>query len=122
MCRILKGHHPNSVFVDAVFKRIGVDRDRYFVGVPRKRGYVSKHKLRDSTSAIILLQRTMLDPQKTLEREALLKRNREIRDELAQIDCNIREIKAQLPLEEQLCLKLRRFMTPMFLNWRARFE
>ena len=23
MCRILNGHHPNSVFVDAVFKRIG---------------------------------------------------------------------------------------------------
>jgi hypothetical protein len=46
MCRILKGHHPNSVFVDAVFKRIGVDRDRYFDGVPRKRVYVSKHKLK----------------------------------------------------------------------------
>jgi hypothetical protein len=44
MCRILKGHHPNSVFADAVFKRI--DRDRYFDGVPRKRGNVSKHKLK----------------------------------------------------------------------------
>jgi len=46
MCRILKGHHPNSVFVDAVFKRIGVDRNSYFDGVPRKRVYVSKHKLK----------------------------------------------------------------------------
>ena len=52
----------------------------------------------------------MLDPQKTLEREALLKRNREIRTELAQIECNIRELEAQLPIEEQLRLKLRRFI------------
>jgi hypothetical protein len=52
----------------------------------------------------------MLDPQKTLEREALLKRNREIRAELAQIECNIRELEAQLPIEEQLSLKLRRFI------------
>jgi hypothetical protein len=50
----------------------------------------------------------MLDPEKTLEREALLKRNREIRAELAQIERNIRELEAQLPIEEQLSLKLRR--------------
>jgi type II secretory pathway component PulM len=52
----------------------------------------------------------MLDPEKTLERQALLKRNREIRAELAQIERNIRELEAQLPIEEQLCLKLRRFI------------
>ena len=52
----------------------------------------------------------MLDPQKTLEREALLKRNREIRAELAQIEHNIRELEGQLPIEEQLTLKLRRFI------------
>jgi hypothetical protein len=52
----------------------------------------------------------MLDPQKTLEREALLKRHREIQSELAQIECNIREIEARLPVEEQLSLKLRRFI------------
>ena len=52
----------------------------------------------------------MLDPQKALEREALLKRNREIRAELAQIERNIRELEAQLPIEEQLRLKLRRFI------------
>jgi hypothetical protein len=52
----------------------------------------------------------MLDPQKTHEREALLKRNRDIRAELAQIERNIRELEAQLPIEEQLCLKLRRFI------------
>ena len=48
----------------------------------------------------------MLDPQKTREREALLKRNREIRAELAQIERNIRELEARLPIEEQLSLKL----------------
>jgi hypothetical protein len=52
----------------------------------------------------------MLDPQKTLEREALLKRHREIQAELAQIERNIRECEAQLPLEEQLSLKQRRFI------------
>jgi hypothetical protein len=51
----------------------------------------------------------MLDRQKSLEREVLLKRNREIRAELAQFARNIRELEAQLPIEEQLCLKLRRF-------------
>jgi hypothetical protein len=51
----------------------------------------------------------MLDPQKTREREALLKRQREIQAELAQIERNILELEAQLPLGEQLSLKLRRF-------------
>ena len=37
----------------------------------------------------------MLDPQKTLEREALLKRLREIHTELAQIERNMRELEAQ---------------------------
>jgi hypothetical protein len=52
----------------------------------------------------------MLDPQKTHEREALLKRYHEIQAELAQIERNIREIEARLPVEEQLSLKLRRFI------------
>ena len=52
----------------------------------------------------------MLDPQKTLEREALLKRNRELQAEIAQHERNIRELEAQLPIEEQLSLKLRRFI------------
>jgi hypothetical protein len=52
----------------------------------------------------------MLDPQKALEREALLKRLREIHTELAQIKRNMRELEAQLPIEEQLRLKLRRFI------------
>ena len=52
----------------------------------------------------------MLNPQKTLEREALLKRHREIQAELAQIESNIRQLEAQLPIEEQLRLKLRRFI------------
>jgi hypothetical protein len=38
----------------------------------------------------------MPDPEKTREREALLKRIREIRTERAQIERNIREIEAQL--------------------------
>ena len=64
----------------------------------------------------------MLDPQKTLERGALLRRNREIQAELAQIERNLREREARLPIEEQLCLKLRRFKRPRFLSWRARLE
>ena len=51
----------------------------------------------------------MLNPQKTLEREALLTRQREIQAELAQIERNLREGEARLPIEEQLRLKLRRF-------------
>jgi hypothetical protein len=42
----------------------------------------------------------MLDPEKTREREALLKRIREIQTERAQIERNIRELEAQLPIEE----------------------
>jgi hypothetical protein len=63
----------------------------------------------------------MLDPQKTLERETLLKRIREINAELAQIERNIREIEARLPIEEQLRLKLRRLRTRC-LSYRVRLE
>jgi hypothetical protein len=52
----------------------------------------------------------MLNPQKTLEREALLKRIRELDAEIAQHERNLREGEARLPLEEQLRLKLRRFI------------
>ena len=52
----------------------------------------------------------MLDPQKTLEREALLKRIRELDAEIAQHERNLREGEARLPLEQQLRLKLRRFI------------
>jgi hypothetical protein len=52
----------------------------------------------------------MLDPQKTLEREALLRRHRELQAEIAQHQRNLREGEARLPIEEQLCLKLRRFI------------
>jgi hypothetical protein len=48
----------------------------------------------------------MLNPQKTLEREALLKRHGELQAEIAQIERNIREGEARLPIEEQLRLKL----------------
>ena len=47
----------------------------------------------------------MLDPQKIREREALLKRHGEI-----QAERNMREGEARLPIEEQLSLKLRRFI------------
>jgi hypothetical protein len=50
----------------------------------------------------------MLDPQKTLEREAMLKRIRELDAQIAQIERNLREGEARLPVEEQLSLKLRR--------------
>ena len=50
----------------------------------------------------------MLDPQKTLEREALLKRHRELNAEIAQHERNMREGEARLPIEEQFSLNLRR--------------
>jgi hypothetical protein len=46
----------------------------------------------------------MLDPKKTLEREAMLKRIRELDAEVAQHDRNMREGEARLPIEEQLSL------------------
>ena len=52
----------------------------------------------------------MLNPQKTLEREAMLKRIRELDAEIAQHERNMREGEARLPIEEQLSLKLRRFI------------
>jgi hypothetical protein len=52
----------------------------------------------------------MLDPQKTREREALIKRHREIQAELAQIERTIQELEARLPIAEQVRLKLRRFI------------
>jgi hypothetical protein len=52
----------------------------------------------------------MLDPQKTPEREALLKRIRELDAEIARYERNLREREARLPIEEQLRLKLRRFI------------
>ena len=44
----------------------------------------------------------MLNPQKTLEREALLKRIHELDAEIAQRERNLREGEARLPIEEQL--------------------
>jgi hypothetical protein len=52
----------------------------------------------------------MLDPQKTLERQELLRRHRELQAEIAQHERNLREGEARLPVEEQLRLKLRRLV------------
>ena len=52
----------------------------------------------------------MLNPQKTLEREQLLKRIRELDAEIAPHERNLREGEARLPIEDQLSLKLRRFI------------
>ena len=52
----------------------------------------------------------MLNPQKTLEREQLLKRIRELDAEIAPHERNLREGEARLPIEEQLSLKLQRFI------------
>ena len=52
----------------------------------------------------------MLDSQEKLEREALLKRIRELYAEIAQHERNMREGEARLPIEEQLRLKLWRFI------------
>jgi hypothetical protein len=51
-----------------------------------------------------------LDPQRTREREAVLKRHREIQAKIAQHERNLRDGEARLPIEEQLSLKLRRFI------------
>ncbi len=52
----------------------------------------------------------MLNPQKTLEREELLKPMRELNAEIAQLERNSREDEARLPIEEQLRLYLRRLI------------
>jgi len=52
----------------------------------------------------------MLDPQKTLERQELLRRHRELEAEIAQHERNLREGEARLSIEEHLTLKLRRFI------------
>jgi hypothetical protein len=52
----------------------------------------------------------MLNPQKAPEREALLKRIRELDAEIAQLERNLREGEARLPIEEQLRLNLRRLI------------
>jgi hypothetical protein len=52
----------------------------------------------------------MLDPEKTLERETMLKRIRELDAEVAQHERNMREGEARLPIEEQLRLNLRRLI------------
>jgi hypothetical protein len=64
----------------------------------------------------------MLSPQKTLEREAMLKRIRELNAEIAQHECNLREGEARLPIEEQLRLKLGGSLKPTFLSRRVRFR
>jgi hypothetical protein len=56
------------------------------------------------------LRKRYAGPRKTRERQTLLKRIREIHAERAQIERNIQEIEAQLPIDEQLCLNLRRFI------------
>ena len=62
----------------------------------------------------------MLDPQKTLEREALLRRIHELDAEIAQHARNMWEGEARLPIEEQLRLKLRQFIEaniPELAGW-----
>jgi hypothetical protein len=54
---------------------------------------VSQRKVRRANQP---LRRVMLDPQKTLEREALLRRHRELQAEIEQHDRNIREGEARL--------------------------
>ena len=49
----------------------------------------------------------MLNPEKTLEREALLKRIRELDAEIAQHERYLREGEARWPIEEQVREQLR---------------
>jgi hypothetical protein len=50
------------------------------------------------TPAVTGFEGFMLDPQKTLEREALLKRIRELNAEIVQHELNLREGEARLPI------------------------
>ena len=52
----------------------------------------------------------MLNPQKTFEPQELLRRYRELQTEIAQHERNMREGEARLAIEEQVRLKLRRFI------------
>jgi hypothetical protein len=52
----------------------------------------------------------MLNPQKTLEREELLKRLRELNAVIAQLESNLRDGEARLPIEEQVRLNLLRLV------------
>ncbi len=52
----------------------------------------------------------MLNPQRTLEREAMLKRIPELDAEIAQHERNLQEGEARLPLQEQLRLNLQRLI------------
>ena len=49
----------------------------------------------------------MLDPQKTLEGEALLRQHRELEAEIAQHEPNLCEGEARLPLEDSCWLRRR---------------
>jgi hypothetical protein len=63
----------------------------------------------------------MLNPEKTLEREALRRRIRELIAESAQHERNLREGEARLPIEEQLALNLRRLIELSIPEQRSRF-
>ena len=52
----------------------------------------------------------MLDPEKTLEREALRRRIGELNAEIARHERNLWKGEALLPIEEQLALNLRRLI------------
>jgi hypothetical protein len=62
----------------------------------------------------------MLKPEKTLEREALRRRIRELNAEIAQHERNLREGQARLPTEEQLALNLRRLIELSIPEQRSR--
>jgi hypothetical protein len=59
------------------------------------RGYSSEGS---GEAVIILLERAMLNPQKTLKREALLRRIRELDAEIAQHEGNLRQGEASCRL------------------------
>ena len=64
----------------------------------------------------------MLDPQETLEREATLKRIRELNGEISRHERNMQEGEARLPIEEQLSLNCGGSLRPTFLSWRLSVE
>ena len=71
---------------------------------------MDRHQRQTGCSSAVTKVAIMLNPQKTLDREALLKRSRELDAEIAQHERNLREGEARLPIEEQLRLNLQRLI------------
>jgi hypothetical protein len=71
---------------------------------------LDRHQRERGCQTAVCQEASCWTQKKTLAREALLKRHHELQAEIAQHERNLREGEARLPIEEQLSLKLRRFL------------